>query len=168
MSAEVGDHRGSGRDETEEERLDRNLGELLGELRVALPGVQVLFAFLLVVPFNARFAELAPGQERLYLATLLFAGLASALLIAPTAYHRLTFRLQDKDRLVVSANRLAIAGLGFLALSMTGAIALVIDFVFSGAVAAGSAAIIGLTFVVLWYAWPLKRRADRAREQRSA
>src|SRR5918997_794976 len=127
---------GSGRPETEEERLDRNLGELLGELRVALPGVQVLFAFLLVVPFNARFTELGPGQERLYLATLLLAGLASALLIAPTAYHRITFRLQDKARLVVAANRLAIAGLAFLALSMTLAIALVTDVVFGTAVAA--------------------------------
>ena len=158
---ELGGHRGSGRDETEEERLDRNLAELLGELRVALPGVQVLFAFLLVVPFNTRFAQLSPGQERLYLATLLCAAMASALLIAPTAYHRLTFRLQDKERLVVSANRLAIAGLAFLALSMTGAVALVIDFVFSLAVAVAGAALTGLTFVVLWYAWPLKRRAER-------
>jgi hypothetical protein len=163
MTADVGARRGSGRDETEEERLDRNLAELLGELRVALPGVQVLFAFLLVVPFNTRFEELGPGQERLYLATLLSAGLASALLIAPTAYHRLTFRLQDKGRLVVSANRLAIVGLGFLALSMTGAIALVTDVVFSTAVAAISGAIIGLAFVLLWYAWPLKRRAEKAR-----
>ena len=163
MSVDVRMHQGSGRDETDEERLDRNLAELLGELRVALPGVQVLFAFLLVVPFNTRFAELAPGQERLYLATLLCAGLASALLIAPTAYHRLTFRLQDKGRLVVSANRLAIAGLGFLALSMTGAIALVTDVVFGTTVAAISGAIIGLAFVVLWYAWPMKRRAEKAR-----
>ena len=163
MTAEVGARRGSGRDETEEERLDRNLAELLGELRVALPGVQVLFAFLLVVPFNTRFRELGPGQERLYLATLLCAGMASSLLIAPTAYHRLTFRLQDKERLVVSANRLAIAGLAFLALSMTGAVALVIDFVFGGAVAAAGAAIVGLTFAVLWYAWPLKRRTERTR-----
>src|ERR687894_682321 len=157
MTVDVSGHHGSGRQETEEERLDRNLGELLGELRVALPGVQVLFAFLLVVPFNARFTELGPGQERLYLATLLLAGLASALLIAPTAYHRITFRLQDKARLVVAANRLAIAGLAFLALSMTGAIALVIDFVFSGVVAAAGGVAIGLTFLVLWYAWPLKR-----------
>lgn len=163
ISGEVYRDRGSGRDETDEERLDRNLAELLGELRVALPGVQVLFAFLLVVPFNTRFAELGPGEERLYLATLLCAGMASSLLIAPTAYHRLTFRLQDKERLVVSANRLAIAGLAFLALSMTGAMALVIDFVFGGAVAAGGATVVGLTFVILWYAWPLKRRAERAR-----
>ena len=159
MEAEDRRNAGSGRDETEAERLDRNLGELLGELRVALPGVQVLFAFLLVVPFNARFTELGPGQERLYLLTLLSAGLASAMLIAPTAHHRLTFRLQDKDYLVLAANRLAIAGLTFLALAMTGAIALVTDVVFGGAVTAISVAVIGVAFVVLWCAWPLKRRA---------
>ena len=154
---------GSGRDETAAERLDRNLEELLGELRVALPGVQVLFAFLLVVPFNTRFAALTPGQERLYLATLVAAGLASALLIAPTAHHRLTFRLQDKEHLVVVANRLAIAGLVFLALSMTGAIGLVTDLVFSTAVAVASSAVIGAAFVSLWLVWPLKRRASRSK-----
>jgi hypothetical protein len=98
------DKGGSGRDEPEHERLDRNLEELLGELRVALPGVQVLFAFLLVVPFNTRFAGLSPGQERLYLVSLLFAGAASALLIAPTAAHRITFRQQAKRFVVASAN----------------------------------------------------------------
>ena len=155
---------GSGRDETEEERLDRNLEELLGELRVALPGVQVLFAFLLVVPFNTRFASLTPGQERLYLATLLSAGLASAFLIAPTAHHRMTFRLQDKEHLVLVANRLAIVGLSFLAISMTGAIGLVTDLVFSGTVAVISAALIGATFVALWIAWPFRRRVLKAGE----
>ena len=156
---------GSGRDETEGERLDRNLEELLGELRVALPGVQVLFAFLLVVPFNTRFASLSPGQERLYLVTLLAAGFASALLIAPTAHHRMTFRLQDKHHLVIMANRFAIAGLACLAIAMTGAIGLVTDVVFSTTVAAVSAAVVGLTFVWLWLAWPMKRRAQRAREE---
>ena len=122
---------GSGRQESEQERLDRNLQELLGELRVALPGVQVLFAFLLVVPFNQGFADLTPGQERLYLFTLLSAGVASALLIAPTAQHRITFRMQEKDYIVRTGNRLALAGLAVLALSMTSAIGLVVDVVFS-------------------------------------
>lgn len=165
MNAEGSGQGGSGRDETEEKRLDRNLEELLGELRVALPGVQVLFAFLLVVPFNTRFAGLTPGQERLYLATLLSAGLASALLIAPTAHHRLTFRLQDKPHLVIVGNRLAIGGLAFLALSMTGAIGLVTDVVFSTTVAVISAALIGVSFASLWLAWPLRRRAEREREE---
>jgi uncharacterized membrane protein len=155
---------GSGRDESEEERLDRNLAELLGELRVALPGVQVLFAFLLVVPFNTGFDKLTPGQERLYLLTLLSAGLASALLIAPTAHHRLTFRLQDKHYLVIMANRFAITGLCFLALAMTCAIGLVTDVVFGTAVAVISAAVNGLVFALLWLAWPLRRRTVRSKE----
>ena len=145
---------GSGRHESEQERLDRNLHELLGELRVALPGVQVLFAFLLVVPFNTRFADLTPGQERLYLITLLSAGFASALLIAPTAQHRITFRMQQKDWIVRTGNRLTLAGLAFLAISMTGAIGLVIDVVFSASTAIVCAAVIGLLFAVLWYAMP--------------
>ena len=154
----VGPKTGSGRDESEEERLDRNLEELLGELRVALPGVQVLFAFLLVVPFNTRFADLTPGQERVYLATLLLAGAASALLIAPTAHHRITFRRQDKANLVVTANRLTIAGLASLAASMTGAILLVCDLIFGTATALVSAGFVAALFAVLWYAFPLYRR----------
>ena len=151
---------GSGRDESESERLDRNLQELLGELRVALPGVQVLFAFLLVVPFNNRFAGLSPGQERLYLITLMCAGFASALLIAPTAQHRITFRMQEKEWIVLAGNRLAIAGLGFLALAMTGAVGLVTDVVYGGATAIACAGLVGLLFAFLWYALPIRRRAQ--------
>lgn len=154
---------GSGREETEEERLDRNLNELLGELRVALPGVQVLFAFLLVVPFNQGFASLGSTQRHLYLASLLFAGLASALLIAPAAHHRLTFRLQDKPHLVLVANRLAIAGLGCLAIAMTTAIALVTDVVFAAGTAVAATLGIGMVFVVLWYLMPLRRRHHHSR-----
>ncbi|MEK6228602.1 MAG: DUF6328 family protein [Actinomycetota bacterium] len=154
----MSDQPGSGRDETEYERLDRNLEELLGELRVALPGVQVLFAFLLVVPFNTRFAGLSPGQERLYLLSLLFAGAASALLIAPTAAHRITFRHQEKSFVVASANRLMIVGLACLAVSMTAAIGLVVDVVFSTVVAVASAALIGSMFAVLWYVVPMRQR----------
>jgi hypothetical protein len=154
----LSESRGSGRDETEYERLDRNLQELLGELRVALPGVQVLFAFLLVVPFNTRFAGLSPGQERLYLISLLFAGAASALLIAPPAAHRITFRHQEKSFIVRWGNTLTIAGLGCLAISMTAAIGLVVDVVFSAAVAIASAAFIGSMFAVLWYVVPLRQR----------
>ena len=154
---------GSGREESEEERLDRNLDELLGELRVALPGVQVLFAFLLVVPFNPRFVTLSSGQRALYLAALLFAGLASALLIAPAAHHRLTFRLQDKPHLVLAANRMAIVGLGCLAVAMTASIALVTDFVFGTATTIAATAGIGVVFLVLWYAMPLRRRQRNTR-----
>src|SRR6266566_9780182 len=93
------------RDESEEERLDRNLNELLNELRVALPGVQVLFAFLLGVPFTQRFSELVPYQEDVYFGTLICAAAATAFLIAPSAHHRIEFRLKDKRHLVSLANR---------------------------------------------------------------
>ena len=149
---------GSGREESEAERLDRNLQELLGELRVALPGVQVLFAFLLVVPFNTGFADLTAGQERLYLVTLLSAGFASALLIAPTAHHRITFRMQEKEYIVRMGNRLTLVGLAFLALSMTCAIGLVVDVVFSAATAIVCAALIGALL-----RGPLVRAANSSR-----
>src|SRR5882757_477586 len=97
--------------ETDAEQLDRNLRELIEELRVALPGVQVLFAFLLVAPFNQRFSDLSHNQERLYLVALVFAGLASAFLLAPTAHHRFTFRLRDKPAIIHNANRFAMAGI---------------------------------------------------------
>src|SRR6201990_2708190 len=101
----------SGREETEEERLDRNLGELLQELRVALPGVQVLFAFLLAVPFQQNFTKTSEFDKKIYFVTLLLTTLAAALLIAPSAYHRLTFRYQQKHRLVLVSQRLLISGL---------------------------------------------------------
>jgi Family of unknown function (DUF6328) len=154
---------GSGRDETENERLDRNLLELLGELRVALPGVQVLFAFLLVVPFNQRFAQVTSFQRSLYLGTLLCAALASAFLIAPTAHHRLMFRRQDKENLVVVANRQAIIGLTFLAVAMTSAIVLVTDVLFKPATAAFAGGLVALAFALLWYALPLRRRSHVGR-----
>src|ERR1041384_5077086 len=97
-----------GRDETELERADRNLTELLGELRVALPGVQVLFAFLLIVPFNDRFSDANAFQRDLYLGTLICTAFASALLIAPSMNHRLEFRHGDKEHLVEISNRLTI------------------------------------------------------------
>jgi hypothetical protein len=151
---------GSGRQESETERLDRNLSELLQELRVALPGVQVLFAFLLTIPFNQRFALLTTAQERIYLATLLSTTIAAVLLIAPTAYHRLNFRKQQKGRLVFVANRCAIVGLGFLALAMTGVVLLITDFLFSTVVTVTCTAFAALMFLTFWYALPLLRRVS--------
>src|SRR2546423_13618790 len=112
----------NGRSETELERYDRNLNELLSELRVALPGVQVLFAFLLVAPFNQRFGTVSDFERKLYFATLLCTLLASILLIAPTLVHRLQFQRGQKGAVVHSANRLMIAGLGTFALPMPCAI----------------------------------------------
>jgi len=151
---------GSGRDETETERVDRNLSELLQELRVALPGVQVLFAFLLTIPFNQRFSELTSAQERIYLTTLLATMVSAVLLIAPTAYHRLTFRQQQKPHLVLLANRLSIIGLGFLALSMTGVVLLITDFLFDTVVTVACTAFAALMFASFWYALPLARRVE--------
>jgi len=156
--------RPSGREETEGERLDRNLGELLQELRVALPGVQVLFAFLLAVPFQQNFTEITEFQKDVYFATLLLTALSAALLISPSAYHRLTFRMQQKDHLIFLANRFAIAGLAALALAMTGAIVLITDILFGTAatIVTGAAAL--AVFVLFWYALPLKRRLGSAQE----
>jgi hypothetical protein len=146
-------------EETDKERLDRNLAELLGELRVALPGVQVLFAFLLVVPFNQGYGRMSAFDRHVYFATLLATTLASILLIAPTVHHRIEFRHGDRAHLVGSANRLAIAGLALLALAMSGAILLISNLLF-GTVAAivTTAAVLG-TIAVVWYALPIRRRA---------
>lgn len=151
--------RSSGRDETEEERLDRNLGELLQELRVALPGVQVLFAFLLAVPFQKNFTKASEFDKKIYFVTLLLTALSAAMLIAPSAYHRLTFRYQQKHRLVFVANRLAIAGLGTLALAMTCAIMLVTNFLFGTVATTVVTTVLVLAmFTVLWAVLPLRRR----------
>jgi Family of unknown function (DUF6328) len=153
-------HPETGREETPDERADRNLTELLGELRVALPGVQVLFAFLLVVPFNRGFDDVTQFQKDLYLGTLLCAAGATAFLIAPVVQHRLSFRRQDKEYLVLAANRLAIVGLTLLALAMIGAIVLATDYIFGVAVTVVAGILVTATFAVLWYAVPLRRRME--------
>ncbi len=150
--------RPSGREESEAERLDRNLGELLQELRVALPGVQVLFAFLLAVPFQQEFTTISEFEKKIYFATLLLTALSAALLIAPSAYHRLTFRYQQKHRLVFISNRLAIAGLAALALAMTCAILLITHLLFGTVATIVTVTLAFATFVVLWAVLPLKRR----------
>ena len=149
--------RPSGREESEGERLDRNLGELLQELRVALPGVQVLFAFLLTVPFQGNFDKITPFQEKVYFVCLLLTAVSAALLISPTAYHRLTFRQQQKRQLIFLANRFAIGGLVCLALAMTGAVLLVTDLLFDQVLAAVVAAMAALLFTLLWFVLPLLR-----------
>jgi hypothetical protein len=157
-------HPETGRPETERERVDRNLTELLTELRVALPGVQVLFAFLLVVPFNNRFARVTTFEKNVYFVTLLCAAAASVCLIAPTIQHRIEFRRQDKEHIVIVANQLAIVGLTFLAIAMTGAILLVTDVLFGGPTSIISAGFVALAFAVLWYAIPLQRLRQRGRD----
>jgi hypothetical protein len=143
-----------------EERLDRELIELLNELRVALPGVQVLFAFLLGVPFTQRFGQATELQRDVYFLTFICAAAATALLIAPSAYHRLNWRQADKEHLLVVSNRLAIAGTGFLAISIAGTVFLVTDILFDVTIAALVAAATAAFFGWFWYALPLLRRAQ--------
>jgi uncharacterized protein DUF6328 len=152
-------HPETGREESEEERLDRNLQEMLGELRVALPGVQVLFAFLLVVPFNQRFADVTQFQKTVFFVTLLCTAASTVCLIAPTAHHRLEFRRQDKHRIVKTGNRIVVLGLLLLAVAMTGAVLFVTDFLYGSTTTIAAAAGAGLAFLVLWYSIPLRRLA---------
>src|SRR3954453_17276436 len=150
--------RNSGRDETEEERLDRNLAELLQELRGALPGVQVLFAFLLALPFQQGCEKIPSFQKGAYFGTLICTAISAVMLISPTAYHRLTFRYQQKRRLVYYANRFSIIGLGFLALAMTGAIMLITDYLFGSTATISMTVPTVLVFGFFWFGLPLRRR----------
>ncbi len=147
-----------GRNETEKERLDRNLNELLGELRVIMPGIQVLFAFLLVVPFNQRFTELTQFETSTYFVTLVTTGVSMAFLIAPGTIHRLQFRADDKEWIVFTGNRLAIIGFAILAVAVTSGFLLVMHFVYSNTLAIVSTAALGVLVGVLWFAIAVARR----------
>jgi O-antigen/teichoic acid export membrane protein len=144
--------------ESEAQRDDRNVMELLNELRVAGIGVQVLFGFLLSLPFTSRFARLDPAQRGVYLATVTFTTLSIALLVAPVAYHRLLFRRHEKESLVRVTNVLAIAGLVTVGLAVSCAVLLVVSFVAPGAPAVVITAIAVLAFAGLWFVLPLSRR----------
>jgi hypothetical protein len=148
-----------GRDETEKERLDRNMLELLNELRVALPGVQVLFAFLLAVPFNQRWTEVTAAQKDIYFATLMSTAITTALLMAPSALHRIHFRADDKEHIVVASNRYALIGFFFLALSVTGAVLFITDFLFGRTQTIIATAGIATLLLTCWCILPLIRRA---------
>jgi hypothetical protein len=143
--------------ESEQERLNRNMNELLQELRVSQTGVQILFAFLLTLPFTQRFNEVTNFQRDVYFVTLLFAGAAAALFIAPVSSHRLLFRRQEKAHLITTSNWMAIAGLACLAIAMVGAILMITDFLFSDLAATIVAGCFAALFGFLWYALPLMR-----------
>jgi hypothetical protein len=150
------------RNETELERYDRNLNELMGELRVALPGVQVLFAFLLVAPFNQRFGSASAFERGLYFATLLLTTLASILLISPTVMHRIHFQQGQKPYLVRTSNRLTIAGMAVLAVAMTSAVGLVTHYLFGGLASIITAVVVLALFVLVWFGGPLRHaRCER-------
>jgi hypothetical protein len=155
------------RNETALERCDRNLVELMQEVRVVQTGVQVLFAFLLTAPLAPRFPELTAFQRYDYFFTLLATGAAAVLLIAPTAFHRILFRRGDKEYLVVVANRFTLAGLAFVAVSMVGALLLVSDLMFDGAVVLATGGLATFGCVMCWCVAPLLRRAA-LRDERGA
>ena len=144
-------------DETKDERLDRELIELLNELRVMLPGVQVLFAFLLAVPFTQRFERVTELQRDVFTVSLACTALGTAFLIAPSSFHRLRFRKHDKEQLLVTGNRLAIAGTALLALAMTSALFVVLDMIYHHLVAVALTAAVAVVFGWLWYGLPLSR-----------
>jgi uncharacterized protein DUF6328 len=141
----------------ERERTERQMAELLQELRIALPGVQILFAFLLTVPFAQGFQRVTAFQKDLFFATLLCTAISTACLIAPTATHRLRFHKRDRKYVIESANSLLIAGLVFLALAIIGAVALITDFMFDGAAPWIWPAIVAVVLAGLWFARPLAR-----------
>jgi membrane-bound acyltransferase YfiQ involved in biofilm formation len=149
------------RSEDEQERLNRQMMELLNELRVAMPGVQVLFGFLLTVPFQQRFQRVTEFQETVYFVTLISAAVATAFLIAPSAYHRVMLEQHDKPNIIHIGSAQMIAGLCALALAMNGAVLLVTDVLFeAGAVTVTVVLLAGL-YLTLWFGFPLVRRAQK-------
>src|SRR3954468_11363837 len=147
-------------DESRRERVNRELIELLNELRVALPGVQVLFAFLLAVPFSNGYKQITEFQKDVFFATLLATAISTACFIVPTAYHRLNFRNREKERILLLSNKFAIAGIMFLALSMIGVVALITDVIYSGAAAVVAGVLAFVLFCGFWAGLPLVRRSD--------
>lgn len=146
------------RGESPDQVLDRNLGELLQELRVAFTGVQLLFAFLLTLPFQARFDRLDDVGLTVYTVTLLSTALATLTLIAPVSFHRLVFRRQQKAALVAVADRLLLTGLALLLLAITSATLLVLDVALGRPSAVAGAVVVAVFGVVLWYVLPFRQR----------
>jgi Family of unknown function (DUF6328) len=144
-------------DRNEHERTERQMAELLQELRVALPGVQILFAFLLTVPFAQGFTRVTSFQRNLFFGVLLCTAVSTVCLIAPTATHRLRFHKSDRNYVIESANSLMIAGLVFLALAIIGAVLLITDYMFGIGGHWYWPALVAIVLVALWFARPLLR-----------
>jgi hypothetical protein len=163
LSGEVGDRGDGGTDETPAERLARNWGELLQEIRVTQAGVQIMFAFLLTLPFTQRWGEVTAFQRGVYLVTLLLTAFASMLLIGPVAYHRTVFRLGAKPILVEAANTMALAGLFTLALAINGGVLLIVDVLMCPLATVLIVSATAAAFVWLWGWMPilLRRRLER-------
>jgi hypothetical protein len=147
-----------GRDETELERNDRNLAELLQEVRVVQTGVQILFGFLLTVAFQPKFEKLSSFQKADYLGTLLAAATTLIMLTAPSSWHRILFRQGDKEHLVKIANRFTVLGLAAMGFTMVGVVMLLSDIAFAPAITALITALAVIACSILWYVLPLARR----------
>ncbi len=147
-----------GNDEDQDDRINRELIELLNELRVALPGVQILFAFMLILPFSQGFAKVTTAERWVYFVAFIAAALGTALLIAPSSYHRLRFRHGDKERLLIASNRMAIGGMALIAIAMACVVGLITDVIFGTIAAAIAAGLVGGWFAWFWYGLPLTRR----------
>jgi hypothetical protein len=151
-------------EESRAERLDRELGELLQELRVILPGVQVLLAFLLTAPFQQRFGQLPGAERNAFFAAIVCATLATVLLIAPSAHHRLRWRAGDKERLLRVGNQMAIWGTVFLGAAIVLALYVVTNVLFASNLAVATAGAAAVVFAAVWYALPFAGRMS-AREE---
>jgi hypothetical protein len=145
--------------ESRKERVDRELIELLNELRVALPGVQFLFAFLLIVPFQQTRGQLTEFQLDVYFVALLASAVATGLLIAPAAQHRVLFRAHEKEKLLRRSHFSGLAGLVVLAVAICSALLLVVDVLFTRSQAWVTAGVVGLFLLSWWLVTPLWRRA---------
>ncbi len=146
------------RDESREHRLDRNLIELLNELRVTGTGIQVMLAFLLIVPFNARYGRLTTFERAIYFVALISIAGSAVLLIAPSVHHRLLFRRRQRPFIIAMANRLAIAGMLLLAIGLTAILVLLAHVVYGPTAAILVGILTGTMVTGLWFAIPLARR----------
>jgi hypothetical protein len=147
----------------EQEKQDRQMIELLNELRIALPGVQFLFAFLLTVPFAQGFKQVDGLDRALFYATLLCTALSTVCLIAPSATHRLRFHARDRAYVIETAHKYTIAGLVFLALAIVGALVMITDLLYNGAAIFVFPAAVALLLAGLWFVRPLVRGGPKAR-----
>ena len=148
-------------DETPKERHDRELIELLNELRVALPGVQVLFAFLLAVPFARGWPKVTPFEKDVFFVSFMGGAVSSALLIATSSIHRIGWRVSDKGKIVRVGNVLTIAGLGALAVAIVAVVLLVTDYIFSRTTAIAASAAVAAVILANWYALAFVLREER-------
>jgi Family of unknown function (DUF6328) len=146
------------REESQAQRDDRNLAELLQELRISGLGVQVLFGFLLSLPFTVRFTKLSHAQRELYLASLVLSAVATALLLGPVAYHRMVFRRRQKEPLIRAASVMATLGLAAVGLAISAAVLLASSTVATGLPAALITVFVVVLFGGLWFAFPFTRR----------